>query len=266
LLFWAVIGLSVATGYFLEVITLFVIVFIHELGHVAVARELGWRVTEIQLLPFGGVAHMEDAVAAEPLDEIVVALAGPFMNMTMAFFSLLCWKVGVWSEQWTNYFVTCNFLVAGFNLLPIWPLDGGRILQAVLCYFFSYRTAALVSIGASVLLAALMLGIAIMQLHLNAVAVGAYLLAMNTQAFLRFPYQFIRFLMEKYVRVPEEQPVRPVRLSADTSVWEAAYMLRKGCNHLFYITGEQGGILPEERVLHAILFEHKQHTAIRRLL
>ncbi len=266
LLFWAVIGLSVATGYFLEVITLFVIVFIHELGHVAVARELGWQVTEIQLLPFGGVAHMEDETAAEPLDEIVVALAGPFMNITMAFLSLLCWKTGIWSEEWTHFFVTSNFLIAGFNLLPIWPLDGGRILQAVLSYRLPYRTAAHLSIGGSILLAALLLGIGLMHLHLNAVAVGTYLLALNVQAFLRFPYQFIRFLMEKYVRALDEHPIRPVRLSPETTAWDAAQLMHKGSYHLFYITGERGGILPEERLLQALLFEQKQHAAIHRLL
>lgn len=266
LLFWAVIGLSVATGYFLEVITLFVIVFIHELGHVAVARELGWQVTQIQLLPFGGVAHMEDEAAADPLDEIVVALAGPFMNITMAFLSLVCWKAGIWSEAWTNYFVTSNFLVAGFNLLPIWPLDGGRILQAVLSCRLPYRTAALLSIGASILLAALLLGIGFLHFHLNAVAVGTYLLALNVQAFIRFPYQFIRFLMEKYVRALDEHPIRPVRLSPETTAWAAAQLMRKGSYHLFYITGEKGGILSEKRLLQALLFEQQQHAAIHRLL
>lgn len=78
LLFWFVIGLSVVMGLFTEVLSLFIIVCIHEMGHVAVARELGWRVTEVQLLPFGGVATMEEAYATDPLDEIVVALATLF--------------------------------------------------------------------------------------------------------------------------------------------------------------------------------------------
>ncbi len=266
LLFWAVLGISVATGYFVEVITLFVIVFIHELGHVAVARELGWHVTQIELLPFGGYVHIEDEAAAEPLDEIVVALAGPFMNVAMAFVSLVCWKLGIWSESWTEYFVTSNFLVAGFNLLPIWPLDGGRILQAVLSSQLPYRTAALGSIGLSIFLAALMLGIGIFHFHVNALAVGTYLLALNVQAFLRFPYQFIRFLMEKYVQALDEHPIRPVRLSPETTAWDAALLMRKGSYHLFYITGENGGILSEEQLLKALLFEQKQHAAIHRLL
>jgi stage IV sporulation protein FB len=266
LLFWAVIGLSVAAGYFVEILTLFVIVLIHEMGHVAVARELGWQVAEIQFLPFGGVAHMEEEAAAEPLDEIVVALAGPFMNVVMAFFSLVFWRIGLWSAEWTHFFVTSNFLIAGFNLLPIWPLDGGRILQALLGLSLPYRMAALCSLGASISLSAVLLGVGVFHLHVNAMAVGGYLLAINVQAFLRFPYQFIRFLMIKYSRAPEGHGLYPVRLAPRTTVWEAASHLRKGRYHLIYITGGEGGLLAEERLLHALLFEQKKHLPISTLL
>jgi stage IV sporulation protein FB len=266
LLFWLVIGLSVAAGFFIETLTLFVIVVIHEMGHVAVARELGWQVTEIQLLPFGGVAHMEDALIAEPLDEIVVALAGPFMNVTLAFLSLLFWQLDLWSEAWTRFFVTSNFLIAGFNLLPIWPLDGGRILQAILAYRLPYRTAALLSIGASTSLSAVLLGLGFFHLHLNAIAVGSYLLVINVQAFLRFPYQFIRFLMEKYVQAPDGRLYRPVRLSPATTAWEASQKMRKGYYHVFYVMGGNGGMLSEERLLHALLFEQKRNVSIGELL
>lgn len=264
ILFWAVIAISIVTGYFQEIITLFVIVVIHELGHVAVARELGWQVSEIQLLPFGGVATVEEAVAAEPIDEIVVALAGPFMNIAMVFFSLLCWWTGIWTAEWTHYFAVSNFLIAGFNLLPIWPLDGGRIVQALLCYMLPYRKAALLSLGTSCFFAALMLGLGCYYLQLNAILLAVYLAVINAQAFSRFPYQFIRFLMEKYIRAPELSQLRSVTLAPSTTAIEATQQMRRGCYHLFYIKG--GGLLTEERLLEALLFEHKQHTAVIRLL
>jgi stage IV sporulation protein FB len=264
LLFWAVIGISIATGYFLEILTLFVIVVIHELGHVAVARELGWRVSEIQLLPFGGVATVEEAVAAEPIDEIVIALAGPFMNIAMVFLSLLFWWGGLWTTEWTHFFVLSNFLIAGFNLLPIWPLDGGRIVQALLCCVLPYRRAALLSLGTSCFLSAVMLGLGCYFQQLNVILLAMYLTAINAQAFFRFPFQFIRFLMEKYIRAPEHSELCSVTLAPSTTAIEATQQLRRGCYHLFYIKG--GGMLTEERLLEALLFEHKHHTAVIRLL
>ncbi|GEC93422.1 MULTISPECIES: M50 family metallopeptidase [Brevibacillus] len=264
LLFWAVIGLSVVTGHFLEVITLFVIVLIHELGHVAMARELGWTVKEVQLLPFGGVATMEDSYATDPMDEIVVALAGPFLNMVMMAASYLFWFMGIWTEEWARFFLVSNLTIALFNLLPIWPLDGGRILLAVLCWFMSYRQATMISMTGSTLFAGIMVGMSSLELKYNVAVIGIYLLVLNIQAFLRFPYQFFRFLVEKYDRQQEEAAVQAIRVHPEETVLAVSHKLRRGCSHLFYVQG--AGLLAEEQLLYALLFEQKHNAAVGRLL
>ncbi|MET3290404.1 stage IV sporulation protein FB [Brevibacillus fluminis] len=266
LLFWGVIALSLAAGYFIETITLFVIIFIHELGHIAVARELGWTVKEVQFLPFGGVAIMEDEAASAPLDEIVIALAGPFMNIVMIFFSLLFWRFGWWTEEWTQFFMVSNWLIAGFNLLPIWPLDGGRIVQAILCFWLPFRMAALGTLGMSVLLAGILLGSGLFFHHINSVVVALYLLFVNIEAFLRFPYHFIRFLMDKYARLEEEERMHPVAVHGATSVAGACQELRRGYQHMFIVKGKSGGILTEERLLYALLVERRHQHPISSLL
>ncbi|WP_409178113.1 M50 family metallopeptidase [Brevibacillus fortis] len=264
LLFWAVIGLSVVTGHFLEVITLFVIVLIHELGHVAMARELGWTVKEVQLLPFGGVATIEDSYATDPMDEIVVALAGPFLNMVMMAASYLFWFMGIWTEEWARFFLVSNLTIALFNLLPIWPLDGGRIFLAVLCWFMSYRQATMISMTGSTLFAGIMVGMSSLELKYNLAVIGIYLLTLNIQAFLRFPYQFFRFLVEKYDRQQEEAAVQAIRVHPEETVLAVSHKLRRGCSHLFYVQG--AGLLAEEQLLHALLFEQKHDAAVGKLL
>ncbi|CAI8974995.1 stage IV sporulation protein FB [Brevibacillus sp. IT-7CA2] len=258
------IGLSVVTGHFLEVITLFVIVLIHELGHVAMARELGWTVKEVQLLPFGGVATMEASYATDPMDEIVVALAGPFLNMVMMAASYLFWFMGIWTEEWARFFLISNLTIALFNLLPIWPLDGGRILLAVLCWFMSYRQATMISMTGSTLFAGIMVGMSSLELKYNLAVIGIYLLTLNIQAFLRFPYQFFRFLVEKYERQQEEAAVQAIRVHPEETVLAVSHKLRRGCSHLFYVQG--AGLLAEEQLLYALLFEQKHDAAVGRLL
>jgi len=252
------------TGHFLEVLTLFIIVLIHEMGHVAMARELGWTVTEVQLLPFGGVATMEDAYATDPLDEIVVALAGPFLNVVMMAVSYLFWYTGIWTEEWAYFFLISNLTIALFNLLPIWPLDGGRIVQAILCWFMPYRQAAMISLTGSTLLAGIMVGLSGWELKINVLVIGVYLLTVNIQAFLRFPYQFFRFLMEKYVRQPDEYAVQAVSVQPQETVLEVSHKLRRGCSHLFYVQGS--GLLAEEQLLHALLFEQKHDAQVGQLV
>ncbi|TQK73604.1 stage IV sporulation protein FB [Brevibacillus sp. AG162] len=256
--------MSVVTGHFLEVITLFVIVLIHELGHVAMARELGWTVKEVQLLPFGGVATMEDSYATDPMDEIVVALAGPFLNMVMMAASYLFWFMGIWTEEWARFFLVSNLTIALFNLLPIWPLDGGRILLAVLCWFMSYRQATMISMTGSTLFAGIMVGMSSLELKYNVAVIGIYLLVLNIQAFLRFPYQFFRFLVEKYDRQQEEAAVQAIRVHPEETVLAVSHKLRRGCSHLFYVQG--AGLLAEEQLLYALLFEQKHNAAVGRLL
>lgn len=85
-LFSIVIFLSVLTGYFLEVVTLFAIVLLHELGHLAAAKNLGWRIQEVRLLPFGGAAVVEELGTVPAWEEIVVAAAGPLQNGFLIFF------------------------------------------------------------------------------------------------------------------------------------------------------------------------------------
>lgn len=267
LLFWVVIALSIATGYFIEMITLFVIVFIHELGHVAVAREVGWTVSEIQLLPFGGVATVEEEATAEPLDEIVVALAGPFMNVAMIFISFLFWWGGIWSTEWTSFFMKSNLIIAGFNLIPIWPLDGGRIVQALLTYVLPYRQASYLSLGASCLLSAVLCGLGLIYWQFNLAIISVYLATVNIQAFLRFPYRFMRFLMGKYVQGSHQQPVHSVFLEPTVSAIQAAYGMYKGCSHLFFVRlGRDGVMIHESELLHALLIEQKHHESIGKIL
>ncbi|UFJ39047.1 M50 family metallopeptidase [Brevibacillus humidisoli] len=263
-LFWLVVGLSIAAGYFLETLALFVIVIIHELGHIAAARELGWHIREIQLLPFGGIVAIDEELEADPLDEIVVALAGPFMNVTMVAISFLFWKTGVWSDEWTRFFMTSNWLIAGFNLIPVWPLDGGRIVQALLCYFLAYRVAVLGSLGASCLLAGLMLGIGFLEQHVQLVIASTYLAILNAKAFVRFPFQFIRFLLGKHAGSVGINRIYPVTVEPNVTLLQAVQCLRKGQYHVFHVSGR--GIVEERRLLHALLFEQKHQEPIARLL
>jgi len=81
--FWLVVVPTVWSGYFLEVVTLFGLILIHELGHVSVARHFGWRMTEIELLPFGGVAKTDEWGTVPAKEEMLVAIAGPGPSMAL---------------------------------------------------------------------------------------------------------------------------------------------------------------------------------------
>jgi Zn-dependent protease/CBS domain-containing protein len=120
---------------------LFVTVVLHELGHSYLAQKYGIRIERIILLPIGGVSTMED-LPKDPGQELRISLAGPMVNFVIAFICyliLLLLKgsyVGV--SSFLSYFILVNLILGGFNLLPAYPMDGGRVLRAILAERMSY--------------------------------------------------------------------------------------------------------------------------------
>lgn len=255
-LFWVVILSAVATGRFLEVTTLFVLVLIHELGHVTVARSYGWRVTEIQLLPFGGVAVTDEWGTVPAGEEIAVALGGPFHNVMMVLFGYVFFWLDWWSEEWMRYFVQGNALLAGFNLLPVYPLDGGRILQALLSYHLPYRRSVALSLmgglaGASLILIWSFLG---PGWDLNLTIIAMFLIYSNLIALKQRDYQYMRFLMKRSQSVvPSHARIIELRVHPDEALVSVLKKLRKESYHILLVRDAKGQWrpLPEE-----VLFRH----------
>jgi Zn-dependent protease len=120
------------TGWFgvLYAVGLFASVAIHELGHSWVAIRKGCRVHEIMLLPIGGVAKMS-GLPSRPRDEILIAIAGPLTSLTLACIFLLLSATGFLMMLFVSL-AGINLMLGLFNLLPSFPMDGGRIFRALM--------------------------------------------------------------------------------------------------------------------------------------
>jgi len=128
---------SFLSGWLEQSAVLFASVLIHELGHVYIARKLRIKVYEVELLPYGGVARMEDIAKFGGFAEAVVAAAGPAVSGLIA---LTCSFLSGYSEFF-SFCSRCNFVIFIFNLMPVHPLDGGRIARNLLAFFMGYRQA-----------------------------------------------------------------------------------------------------------------------------
>ena len=104
---------------------------IHELGHSYVASCHGYRLNKITLMPFGAVVS-GNIEGLKATDEIKVALAGPFINLAVALFFVATWWIFPESYAFTDVVAESNFVMAVINFLPVFPLDGGRIVLAFL--------------------------------------------------------------------------------------------------------------------------------------
>lgn len=116
-------------------ISLFFVV-LHEYGHCFMARKLGWKVFDITILPIGGVARI-NFKHNNPQHEMLVALAGPAVSLFFAILFFILMLVAVYRENFQMSFVCAvplisNAIILLFNLLPIFPMDGGRVFRALL--------------------------------------------------------------------------------------------------------------------------------------
>ena len=135
------------------VCAIFACIVLHELGHSVVAQQFGVEVKGITLLPIGGVAALR-AIPENPWHEIAITLAGPMVNAAIA--AVLILFVGLPTHfivgplphdtaTLLRSLVGANLVLFLFNFIPAFPMDGGRLLRAVLALFLSYRRATVIA-------------------------------------------------------------------------------------------------------------------------
>jgi stage IV sporulation protein FB len=138
-------GTEAAIGGILFILALFACVIAHEFGHALAARRYGIHTPDITLLPIGGMARLE-RLPEKPSEEIVVALAGPAVNIVIALvlFGLLGARFDMNAlatlddpqGSFLARLAAVNIFLVLFNMIPAFPMDGGRVLRAVLATFY----------------------------------------------------------------------------------------------------------------------------------
>ncbi|MBQ7235945.1 MAG: hypothetical protein IJX03_02165 [Clostridia bacterium] len=116
---------------------------VHEFGHSFQAANAGYKLNKITLMPFGAVVSGNiDGLHFK--DEIKIALAGPLLNLAIGLFFVATWWLFPETYAFTDVVAEANFSLALVNFLPIFPLDGGRVLSASLVGAFGKRKAEII--------------------------------------------------------------------------------------------------------------------------
>jgi Zn-dependent protease len=268
-------------------LALFTLVLLHELGHSLAALGYGIPVRDITLLPIGGMARLE-RMPEKPVQELVVALAGPAVNVLLAAI-LLPVVVALSVIQNTplslnlatqsgllgllTFLLSANVSLAVFNMLPAFPLDGGRVLRAGLGFLTDYPRATQIAAGVGRVLA--------VALGLPAVVMGQFWLAIIAMFIFFAGKQEAQAVATRAVlrqgRAGQAIVAHTVALAPEATVGQAASMMMGIYEPDLVVldphSGQLLGVASRSRILQALrqgqwyqritdIMQHAQHIPV----
>lgn len=238
------------------------IIFIHEMGHAAAAAFFSWRVKRIVLLPFGGVAEMDEHGNRPLKEEAIVVAAGPLQHVWMMGAAYLLYSFSWMPQSLYELFFQYNLMVLLFNLFPIWPLDGGKMIFLLLSikkpFPVAHRMALMISFFC---LSVFSLLIAIAApYHINVWVIISFLIFSLYHEWKQQRYVFIRFLLERYYgKKTGPHTLKPLNADGEDLIIHVLERFQRGCKHPIIIkgSGSDKAILDENEVLHAYFTERR---------
>ncbi|RTR35477.1 stage IV sporulation protein FB [Robertmurraya yapensis] len=270
-LLWVVVAIAVVTAHFIELSLLLLIIFIHEMGHAVAASFFSWRVKRISFLPFGGVAEIDEHGNRPLKEEAIVTLAGPIQHLWLLAVAFFLYEFNLISDFIYTNFVQFNLMILIFNLLPIWPLDGGKFVFLWLSLKESFPKAFRQTLHISIFaLSIFVLMILLVEpVNLNVWIIVAFIIFTLRYEWKQSRYVFIRFLMERYYgKTSEFRKLKPIVVEEDDLVIDVLEQFQRGYKHPIVIEkdGKETGLLDENELLHAYFAEKKLTAKVGELL
>ncbi len=256
---WTRGGPAEAIDGIIFILLLFACVLLHEFGHIFAARRYGIRTPDVTLLPIGGVASLE-RMPEKPSQEIIVALAGPAVNLVIAVLLMVVLgarfdftQMAQLEQAQTSLIgrvAAANVALLVFNLIPAFPMDGGRVLRALLAIGLGYtratRVAASIGQGLAVVLAIVgLMGTPLLVL----IAVFIFLAASGEAGYVQMR-DYTRGYLASHAMITSFQTLSPL-----STVDDAAQLLLRTTQKEFPVVDGAGtlrGMLTHEALIAAL--------------
>lgn len=245
---------------------------IHELGHFLAGKALGIPISFVELTPFGGVITVDGLQTVSPLRRVVFAFAGPAASALGCFLAAFAANASWIDLSFATHFVRSNFLLLCVNLLPVLPLDGGRIVRAFLENWIGFQkatqTLVWIGCGTGIGLGLLSLLMALKGILNPAPAfAGIYLCYAAAQEAKQGTGHYINSLIARRQRLENHQtlPMEFLAVSENTPLPVLLRHLSPGKYHMIYQVDEDGMAckrIIDEKTLCDSLFQVKEQNVV----
>lgn len=199
----------------------FVLLFFHECGHFLMACLFGFDVDRIYFYPWGGISKFTTKLNVSIFQEFIVLIAGPIFQVVVYYILV---RISFFSS-YLSLIKNINFSLLIFNMLPIYPLDGGRLLNLMLNCFLSFKKSFFISIYFSFLVIVLFFCFNLNNIGINLIFIVCFLFYKILDEKSKFLFYMDKFLLERYL-----YSFKFRRLKRVNGV-DGFY---KGCRHLVY--------------------------------
>ena len=184
--------LAIFTAAFKEFIVIIYLITIHEIGHSLTAHIFGIKVKEINIYPLGGISKFDMDLNINPIKELLILINGPLFQE----FAYLIASILLPTQK--DLISIYNYNILMFNLLPIYPLDGGRLVKIILDNFFSYKKSLKLVISISyIILISIIIKMKI--ININLIIIVIFLLYLINREENKINYLYNKFLLERYL-------------------------------------------------------------------
>lgn len=225
----------ILTGYFSNLIVFTSIIIIHELGHYLIAKINNLNPQKIVLYPFGGITRIDTLLNTSINKELSVALSGIIFQSIYYFIITFIYHHNFIRDYIFTEFTTYHYSILIFNILPIYPLDGGKILNLLLSKVFPYKKSIIITIYISIITLIIILITNYYHYNYTLVLIITIILSSIHKYYKNINYLFNHFLLERYLY--KIIPPRTININKIDHIYKEKYHIIKEKNT--YLTEKQ---------------------------
>ena len=197
---YLIVALSfILTGYFSNLIIFTSILLIHEIGHYSIAKLNNFEVDKIVIYPYGGITKLKINLNAKINKELSVAISGIIFQIVYYIIIIILYKNNLIREYIFNLFKTYHHSILIFNLIPVHPLDGSKILNLILSKILPYKTTNKITILISIISILILLKINYYHFNYTTILILSVIIDSIFKYYKELNYLFNRFLLERYL-------------------------------------------------------------------
>ena len=219
--FYIITILAIGLGFVDQYIIFVVTILIHELGHLIMAALCRWKLEELKFSGVGGVLRFSGELNKSNTEDILISLGGVLFNLLflIVLLSFRDFPMSPVILKKYQYLIFAQLFTISFNLIPLPPLDGNRVLTAVLCYFFPYKfVLKLTAITNFLILGIIIIGIMFFSEINQFILILNFLIYSTLKYNRERKYLFQRFLLQKNLYRDTKLSAKTVTISKGT--WE----------------------------------------------